>query len=310
MLELVPESGERRFLVHRDLLASQSEYLGLLVGSTPTTPRQIDIGLWDTETLAQFVEYIYTNDYQSPDPVSVLATPVVTPGGGSTSGHYIRVRRPMLEAMPERNREFEDPQGQIRPLIPLSKCLSASDLDPPRKLSAAERPNEKRFDPAGHDFEDVFLAHAKIYALALKLGIKALRSLALRRLLETLTGIGPVKPHMPVIGNFVDLARYTYSRTNSPEDPLRRIVSQFAALNFTVLQTKQMRELMSEGGDFPGDLMEKASKRFVASEEGETYLNAILMLKEAVEVWTEGQGSLRREIDRLGNLVKTWDKSM
>lgn len=151
-----------------------------------------------------------------------------------------------------------------RPLTPLSECFSTS-LDLPAELSAAAQPTS--FDPTEYNFEEVFLTHAKIYALALKLEIEALCALAIRRLLRTLVDIGSVGANSPVKGSFIALARYTYSSTSNSEDPLRRIVSQFAALNFTALQSQKLRELIREGGDFASDLMEKASRRLVVTEK-------------------------------------------
>lgn len=44
------------------------------------------------------------------------------------------------------------------------------------------------------------------------------------------------------------------------------MVSQFAALNVTALQTKEMKFLISEGGGFASDLMEKTCRRLEVSE--------------------------------------------
>lgn len=258
MRELVTESGERRFRVQQDLLASQSNHLKILTDTIPpgliSAPRELDIGLWDTDTMGRFVEYIYTGDYQSPDPVP-LATPVTSPQTSSSgSSAALPGSLPTLQT-----RGAADRSGPPRPLTPLSKCFPAGP-DPPQKLSAAAIFAGKDFDPLKHDFEEVFLAHAKLYAMALKLEVEPLCTLTLQRLLKTLINIGTVQSSSSVPGNFAELARYIYSHTNNEEDPLRRIISQFAALNITSLQTKEMKELIGEGGDFATDLAEKTSR--------------------------------------------------
>lgn len=287
MLQLVPESGETRFLVHADLLASQSEYLRNLIKEIPDVPsaqRQLHMVRWDAATVGRFVEFMYTGDYHCPDPVP-LDTPVATPAGGSVSGHGGEEEPadevavvPSLPPSPEQDSDtgglkpqFQLPQLKrlLEPgiLAPLSRMFASGGFIPQRKLSAAETYSNKSFRPAKHDFEEVFLSHAKTYVIALMFEVQALCVLALQRLARALVNIDSVPPDSLLVSNFVELARYAYSATTKAQDPLREIVSQFAALNFTSIQTQEMSSLMGDGGGFPGDLMEKINVRFVASEE-------------------------------------------
>jgi hypothetical protein len=149
---------------------------------------------------------------------------------------------------------------------PLSLAPLSEILRPTKKLSAAEQFSEKDFDPIEHDFEDVFLAHAKLYVLASSLEIEALSTLVSQRILRTLLNIGSVQQDSSVPANFVKLARYTYARTDNTGDPLREIVSHFAALNFTALQTQDMDSLIGEGGNFAKDLMAKVNIRLISTE--------------------------------------------
>lgn len=287
MLQLVPESGETRFLVHADLLASQSECLRNLIKEIPDVPsaqRQLHMVRWDAATVGRFVEFMYTGDYHCPDPVP-LDTPVATPAGGSVSGHGGEEEPadevaivPPLSPSPEQDSDtgglkpqFQLPQLKrfLEPglLAPLSGMFASGGFIPQRKLSAAETYSNKFFCPAKHDFEEVFLTHAKTYVIALMFEVQDLCVLALQRLARALVNIDSVPPDSLLVSNFIELARYAYSATTKAQDPLREVVSQFAALNFTSIQTQEMSGLMGDGGGFPGDLMEKISVRFVASEE-------------------------------------------
>lgn len=305
VLLLVPEFGETRFLVHANLLASQSEYLRSLIKEIPERPsvqRQLDMVGWDAATVGRFVEFMYTGDYHCPDPVP-LDTPVTTPAGGSVSEHgggeepaeEVAVVPPHSSVPAQDSdtgglkQQFQLPQLKrfLEPglLAPLSRMFAPGNFIPQRKLSAAETYAGKLFRPAKHDFEEVFLTHAKTYVIALVFEVQALCVLALQRLAKTLVNIDSVPSDSSLVSNFVELARYAYSSTSDTRDPLREIVSQFAALNFTSIQTQEMSGLMKDGGSFPSDLMEKISVRFVASEE----------LRKGIPL----RGGLEREIGEL-----------
>lgn len=285
MLKLVPlvdHDKEERFLVHAALLASQSVHLRNLIekmsGESSGPERELDIGYWGSETLGRFVEFVYTGDYHCPDPAP-LDTPAATPEEGSVSGSVgeedVATVAPSTESVQESEagelkQKFWMPQPQVQllqELAPLSEMFAPDILNPQRKLSAAEIFATKDFHPAEHDFEEVFLAHAKVYTIARTFEIEALCILALQRLLRTLVNIGPVPPGSALVGNFVELARYAYATIPGAQDPLRNLVSQFVALNFTSMQTQEMRKLMKGGGDFVGDLMEKVNVTLVAGGE-------------------------------------------
>lgn len=313
VLQLIPESEETSFLVHESLLASQSEHLKNLIKAIPeecsTSHRQLDVGCWGATTVGRFVEFVYTGDYHCPDPVP-LYTPVVTPGVGSVSGHGKEEQSTedaVADPLPAESARVKELKRQIeklkqksapRRLAPLSEIFASDFLDPQRKASAAETFATKYFHPTEHDFEEVFLVHAKVYAIALTLEVQALRTLALQRLLRTLINIDSVPPDSPLVSNFVELVRYSYSATFETQDPLRHIVSQFAALNFTSMQTQEMRGLMKNGGDFPSDLMEKVSMRIASEEDAEAPILAESSPK-ATNRCREEEENLRKEMEEL-----------
>lgn len=278
MLTLVPNDTEERFLVHANLLASQSECLGSLIKNMPEGPQpELDIGSWDSATVGRFIEFVYTGDYHCPDPVP-LETPAATPEGGSILGRGEEVAEIQPPTEPVQDSEAEEPrqqywlprpQSQPRKLVPIVEMFAPGILNPNPKLSAAESFARKYFHPAQHDFEEVFLAHAKIYAVARNLEVEDLCILALQRFLRTLVNIGPVPLGSVLVSNFVDLARFVYAVIAKDQDPFKDLVSQFAALNFTSMQTPEMTKLIRGGGNFASDLMEKISMALTSVDLGD-----------------------------------------
>lgn len=267
--ELTAEAG-KRFLVHEGILASQSQRLRDIIdaftAAEPSPKREIPLDNWDADTVGRLVEYVYTGDYQSPDP-QAPSTPSFTPTESVQDAN--NSRESSEEASTQGQDEEEEdsiPAPPARPLTPLSECF-APGPDPDQKLSAADEFAEKYFDPSEHDFEEVFLAHAKIFALAQEFEMHDLQTLAVQRLLRTFINIDFFQPDWPVASNFVELARYTYGGNNHANNDLRHVVSQFAALNFTTLQTDEMKALIEESGRFARDLTAKVCRRLIIAEK-------------------------------------------
>lgn len=260
-------------MVHEDVLASQSQRLKDIIdaftAAEPKPGREIPLDNWDADTVGRFVEYIYTGDYQSPDPV-LPSTPVMTPEGSNQSAASSDGLSPVdVISVPSALGKVEEGHTlvpPVRPLTPLSECFPGGP-DPLRKPSAAETFAAKYFDPSEHDFEEVFLAHAKIFALAWEFDVEALQKLSVQRLLRTFINIDSFQSDWPVASNFVELARYAYCGNNPADNGLRKIVSQFAALNFTALQTDEMKVLIEQSGGFARDLTAKVCRRLIIAEK-------------------------------------------
>lgn len=261
----VTAQGQLRFFVHKDILASQSQPFQNATSGTwrEGAERKIMLEDWDGDTVGRLVEFLYTGDYQYPGPelVSLEYAPVVLMSEkGSSHKNPVNGQSRDLSSG-----TILDPD---RPLTPLNRCF-------PHGFSDGGRTDMKGlewFDPAHYDYGEVLLSHARVYALAHYKSVNLLRNLALKRLLLALSRISPVQPNSHIALNVIDLVNYVYSHTDalaSSEEPLRRLVSQFAALNVTALYTKdEMAEFTSEGGDFVRDLMEKVCRRLRVAENG------------------------------------------
>lgn len=257
--------GQLRFFVHKDILASQSQPFQNATSGVwkEGSERKIILEDWDGDTVGRLVEFLYTGDYQYPDPEPVSlgdTSPEVSDEGPR--------HKPPASLAPQEI-SSDSVVDLERPLTPLNRCLryGLSDGGGGTDPKALEY-----FEPSHHDYKEVLLVHAKVYALAHYKSVNLLRSLALKRLLMTLSRISPVQNSSHIALNIIDLVNYVYAHTDalaSSEEPLRRLVSQFAALNFTALLSREeMAEFIAEGGDFVKDLMGKVCRRLKVVENG------------------------------------------
>lgn len=224
-------------------------------GWRETTERHISLNDWEAETVGRLVEFLYTGDYQYPDPVPSAAR------AGATRS----IQRQLNASRSNREGGGKSPN---RPLTPLERCLDTvfpDDLD-----DGADWTKLANFEPQD-DYKNALLAHAKIYCLAQYKSVGALRTLALRRIHLVLLKIDPLTPESDntAVMNALELINYVYTNTDSlvsSEEPLRKLVSQFAAHNIQVLQSHQeMTNMISEGSDFVNELMPKICRRLIPS---------------------------------------------
>lgn len=246
---LLAQRGESRFFVHTDILTLQSKPFRDALAEEfeqATEERNIDLCDWDGATVGQMVEFLYRGYYQYPDPEPL------SPEG----------RPPVQEVVPGTATTAGDELGSCttRPLTPVSECLQGILLP----LSGAGESSVERlarFDPGRYNYAELLLSHAKVYHLAHCKAIDALKTLALRHLLDTLSRMDPVDSANGIhnVASVVSLARYVYQNTDklqNHDEPLHRLVSHFVAHNFTALMsTPDLAQLLREGGDIVIDVM-------------------------------------------------------
>lgn len=259
VFELVA-NDDVRFYVNKDILASQSKPFREATSGTwkESTDRRIDLQDWDSDTVARLVEFLYVQNYPYPDP-----TPF---GDPEPTGSDPEATKPTDEAT-------DSDLDSSRPLTPLGECLREF-IPPDQDAPITDEERLENFDPADYDYEDILLAHAKVYALANYKSVDTLRILALKRLLLALCRLHPIQPASHISLNIVDFASYVYANTDHlmrSEEPLRKLTSQFIALNLAAFQTEPKAvELVAKGGDFVKDIMAKICRRIPEPEGGIT----------------------------------------
>lgn len=275
-VELIVDDGQLRFLVHKDILAAQSEpFRTATTGEwREATEGKINLVGWDGDTVGRLVEFLYTGDYTYPEPMPLekqgqqdLKAPESSPShpkDGTDTGETVRADSPSRESL----------LYSTRPLTPLNEqCRNDTPNTNGPKPDAAVVLGT--FDPADHDYKEVILSHAKVYALAHYKSITPLRTLALGRFKTALYRLHPIQPNSHSASTVAHLARYVYGNTDylaNSEEALRRVVSSFVAMNILALQTTKggVIDLVGEGGDLAKDIMAKVCRLFRGLERSTT----------------------------------------
>lgn len=288
--EIVAEDG-KRFFAHSNILASESKLLKIPTDSSKeSTARRIDLTAWDGDTVGRLVEFLYVRHYRVPDPTPIIqeqasVTDILDADSEITVSeddfHHRGASTPDTVSYDG----DESPMTPRRPLTPLFSFQRRINTGG-RSFLEKESETLAGIDSSKHDYKEVLLAHAKVYALARYGDVEALREQALQRLLSTLMTLHPVNRGSRVAANVIDLLRYVYSHpcplpSSEEQEPIRRVVSQFAALDFPALQSREeLKVLIREGGELASDLMDKVCRRLVNSE---------------AELATDRQKSINRE---------------
>lgn len=265
-IELLADNREQRFLIHKDILISQSKPFEEAITGVwkEATQRKVDLGDWDGDTVGRLVEFLYTGNYTYPDPEPITGQKFLLATEKAASDQESASRETMHPNTPS----GESQLYTDRPLTPLEDCIRSS-LPPQRELQT-DAAKLGGFDPTQHDYKEALLSHARVYVLAHYKSIDALCTLALRRVLITLSAINPVQPNSHISSNILHCARYIYDNTDCltrSEEPLRRVISQFTALNLLALQTSEdFMDLMRGGGDFVSDVMPQVCRRLRFNE--------------------------------------------
>ena len=220
--------------------------------------REINLEEWDADTVRRMIEYLYTKDYT-----------------WQKNGKF----KPVPVIVPEESPSVEHSPDAVRPLTPISGLMEYREKQ--RRLFQCN-------DQLGHvdkkeTFGELFLVHAKVYALANYRAIEKLSELALDRLLHSLSVFQSTEYNPQQIGYIVELVSYVYENTcwrfGKPE-PIRQAVTRFTALELTKLNsTGEISILMSTYGDFACDLLSDLTRRInlveVQSRVGHKYLAGV-----------------------------------
>lgn len=250
--------------MHKNLLVEQSEFLRTAVKQA--ADKKIDLGCWDSETVSHIVDFLYLHTYKVKTPEPLYPTGP-SPEGTISDTSETRSRSDTPDTVRDRS---PDPIHR-RPLTPLRVLIESHDAQTPAEsnptLAEAEHSYPTLYPMETHDYRCFLFAHAKVYALAQSLGIDDLQGTAYRALAGILDSLQPIDPGSRIAVSSIELLSYVYANTDSSGDQMRKLVSQFAALNFPVLQrVDQMKGLVRQGGELAVDLVEKVCRRLVASE--------------------------------------------
>lgn len=245
-IELVAKDNVS-FFVHKGILGHNSKpFKDATSGPwAESYEHKILLQDWDEATVGRLVQFLYTGDYRYPGASSSPEKPLTDVGE--------------TESVPSA------PDGlRNSPLTPLAECVDGAGWKH-HGLPVTYAAWLENVDTTEFNFEETLLAHATVYTLAHYKSIEALKALAHGRLSHTLLKLHPFRHNLHLAGNIAILASYVYANTDtltSSQEPMRRIVSQYVALNFEAWQVNPVAEqMMCRGGDFVKDVLQKICRR-------------------------------------------------
>ena len=223
-----------------------------------SSERRIVLDSWEVQTVEVLIEYLHTGNFSWP-----MSTTI------------------MPEAQPKRktNAMINDD------ILSAIRWLSYPPRSGPKDISSLlDCPNLPRADsqqqtwstclkgwvnslPTANDeasLATLLLTHARVYSLADYTLLPDLKALCLQRFKIILIAISNL-PTLPSIGDLPKVISFVYANTVKPgegeeEEPLRRLISTFIALNFSDFDiggANEVRHFLSGEEDFVVDIWGK-----------------------------------------------------
>lgn len=252
-----------RLSVHSFVLSeSQSASLQRLVDGPwkECTDRTVDWSHTDLETIQRVITFLYFKDYKAPDPVERTESSGEAGGPASqeSADHNLPEDGPVAPGPPEPEPEPEPTSG--RPLTPVTSCVGLPPANIVRQTFAGTFADSE-FSYKKYSYAKTLVAHAQVYCFADCHLLEPLKELALQRLSQALRRVDCESA--PASDEIAKLAAYVYENTrgDTPYEPLRKVVSQFATINYTSLLHDELEDLICQGGDFTRDVSRKLLRR-------------------------------------------------
>lgn len=336
-IQIVAGTDRECLTVHIEAIrASESPSLRALVDKSWKESQEnvIDWSHTDAATIKRFLTFLYTGDYEVPHPGSLDNSTAADSASEGAAPDAAMTEDPPEDPAPApapapgpedpapEDPPPEDPADTLcvqkaliesfetRPLTPISRCL---DIEPPVEAykTAAGMFEDASFPYANHCYLGPLLAHAQVYSFAQYHLLPSLQTIALQRLTQVLRRMDCSETH--AIPEISELIRFVYDHTStagSDEEPIRKLVSHFAAINYTYLMKGEFEEQICQVGDFAVDLGRKVLRRLLASGEStqalEQEIDDLETQIHKLEVRAEEQTS---EIQKLRHEVKEWQNS-
>lgn len=237
--------------------------------------RKIDLSNWDGDTVSRFLDFLYIGNYQVPNPDPLLPGEVSEEPVSESDFSEREVHTPdtvITESTVQRDESDDDLPRPLTPLHVFRDYHEHGDIPNPPQYGNVEQLFGSLFPPRTNNYSIVLLAHAKVYALAQCNQVESLQKMAIQRLLSILASPHwqAVEPNSHMASTIIELLSYVYTHTDSPgasKESLRKILSQYAALNFpALLSSAEMMDLIGQGGELAKDMISKVCRRLVDSE--------------------------------------------
>lgn len=271
--DIIAGSEQMHFIAHASVLEQSDNLKAIIHGKwKDSLERKIVLEDWDAASVGRMLQWLYTGDYQVPNPT--LPDPYETAAenhehdsddGGDWGTH------------PPAHPPSHPPAQRLkRGFTVLLASLMSTKLSPIAKRTEAETfeswmrsAGDARYDM---DYEYTLMAHAKLYVLANYMLLPGLQSFTFERLQKLLCTMNPIKKDKSVITNLINLIEYVQVSTTRPdvgEEPLQELTAAFIALNFSQFNDGdgKVRRLMNQHRDFAEDVLDKVRTIMAAMKD-------------------------------------------
>jgi hypothetical protein len=287
MFTFLVGENQTPIVVHAAAIAQLSKALNTLING-PMVEAQTLTASWkdvSEEDLLRFCEFAYAGDYSTPPCRMAAETQLTLQSQKADSTLDMDGPPPEEEAL-----DWPPPSPQPVPPPPPPPLLDDdwASFVPKKKAKPSKTASLRRsFDvkskfsrqpshpfPEAYlvvantkcteDYTPVFLAHARLYAVADKYGVEPLQRLSLHKLHTTLVQFTLYEER---IEDIADLVRFSYNDNHtrdSGSDDLRALVLRFVTSRHDVIgESEPFLSLLEEGGTFARDFWVFARKNLI-----------------------------------------------
>ncbi|KAK6527511.1 hypothetical protein TWF694_004494 [Orbilia ellipsospora] len=274
--------ARKKFFVNANLISVSSPVLEALMKGKFREANQKEAFLEDVEedTFVRFVEYAWTGTYTPPPPLYLVESAGARENEEKMPALAVeqppsiweaRSAASSLERSPTESPE-SPPVNPIHNLLmgpaAAKPCFSRNKLGtsqiarlaPFQDLVYREPHNRIRPPPTSKNFSDaqdfsgIFLCHAQLYVFGDKYNAEDLKGFSAHRLHQTLATFTLFPGR---VCDIVVLVQYIFDHTlDSPDEPLRRMISNYCAWNIILFsKDKGFLEFYEAGGPFTRDVL-------------------------------------------------------
>ncbi|KAL8676184.1 MAG: hypothetical protein Q9224_007314, partial [Gallowayella concinna] len=234
-------SNKQQFSAHAQLLAKSATLRKIVQGEwKDSNDRMINLKEWDSRTVQQLLEWLYTGQYNwtTVEKVDHINN---NPDLNDPATHAHAETHPN-QVTPDHGDEMHE--------VELSSDTNSHRPASPQSIQAYGC-------EAARATGCTLMLHAKVYVLAQYLQLDEFKQQAFHNIEAVLSSVQDLKDKPLLLTKIVDLIRYIYNSTDSlinSNEPLRELVSTFAADWFRAFDGSYIDSLLAEGGDFVVDL--------------------------------------------------------
>lgn len=278
---------QTRFVAHTSVLEKSEKLRALTRGIWKESAEcKVVLEEWDPETVGRLLEWLYTGDYESTLPTAEAARSKAQ----ALQARVSEGTTPFMWTDERPTITLKEAESRSKAPLTCLKDIRFNNDEPKVAPSHAETfelwAATHRQDHVILDCEATLFAHAKLYALADYMLLPALQAQVFQRLKAVLIFISPsadifnpdfesASAHMaklPAVRHIITLGEYVYAnttRTESEEEPLRKLISTFIALNYDQFDDDAgvVQAFLEQGGEFQDDVHDKVRRTLFGLKE-------------------------------------------